>query len=90
MEGRALGRDGREDSAFADLLKAVPSDGRARFLTLGAGGGPIDGRLLTLKRDFALEFDVRAVVVGVLVRGEDWSELSSCDGVIFVGDFVGD
>jgi hypothetical protein len=37
----------------------------------------MEGRLLILKRDFALEFDVRAVVVGVLVRGEDWPELLS-------------
>ena len=60
--------------AFEVLPKAVPIDGRAWDLAFGGGGGPMDGRPLILRRDFALEFDVLAVVVGVAVRGEDWPE----------------
>jgi hypothetical protein len=76
MEGRPPGRGGRaEGSVFVGLLKVVPSDGRA--LVVGGGGGPIDEGPLILNRDFALEFDVRAVVVGVVVRGEDCPELLS-------------
>lgn len=72
IEGRGPGREEREEaSIFVDLVKVAPSDGRASDLTIGGGGGPIDGRPLILERDFALPFDVRAVVAGVVVRGED-------------------
>ena len=54
-----------------------PSDGLLCGLGVRIGGGPIEVRPPTLGRDFALEFDVRAVVVGVDVRGEDWPELLS-------------
>ena len=77
-EDRTPGRERRAEwSALGGLLRALPSDGRVWTLLVGGGGGPIDGRPPILKRDFALEFDVRAVVVGVLVRGEDWPELLS-------------
>ena len=77
-EGRGPKWEGRAEAlTFVDLPKAVPIDGRDRVFVLGGGGGPIDGRPLILRRDFALEFDVRAVVAGVAVRGEDWPELVS-------------
>lgn len=56
----------------------------------GVGGGPIDGRPLILSRDLALELDVRVVVVGVVVRGDDCPLLISWNVAIFVGEFVGE
>ena len=53
-------------------------------------GGPIEGRLLVLRRDLPLESEVLAVaVVGVVVRGVDAAELAD-DASSLVGDFVGD
>ena len=73
-------------------LFATPEmDWRGAFAIAGfAVGGAIEGRLLVLSRDFALESEVRAVaVVGVVVRGVEAAELVE-DGRGFVGDFVGD
>lgn len=42
-----------------------------------------------LNRDLTLESEVRAVVVGVAVRGVEVAELVE-DAKGFVGDFVGD
>ena len=52
-------------------------------------GGAIEGRPFMLKRDFALESEVRLVVAGVPVRGVEAAELAE-DRAVLVGDFVGD
>ena len=60
------------------------------FVVLGLdGGGPIEGRLLVLSRDLTLESEVRALVVGVPVRGVEAPELL-LEASGLVGDFVGD
>jgi hypothetical protein len=90
-DGRPSPRVGRGGGAvFVGLLKEGLSDCLDVGFEAGTGGGPIDGRPATLNRDFALEFEVRAVVGGVVVRGDDCPELLSWDEAIFVGDLVGD
>jgi hypothetical protein len=71
-------------------LAAPPIDGLALWLAVfvGAGGGAIEGRPITLILDFVLESEVRAVVAGVPVRGVDAAELA--EDIALVGDLVGD
>lgn len=66
-----------EVSGLLVLAGTPPSDGRVDGFGVRDGGGPIEVRPPTLIRDLVLEFEVRAVVVGVDVRGEEWPELLS-------------
>ena len=66
------GTDERLELSKCEVLRGVPLR-EERGCVFGAmgGGGAIEGRPLTLGRDLTLEIDVRAVVLGVDVRGDE-------------------
>lgn len=57
-----------------NLLTAALTDGRPWLFAPWDGGGPIDGRPLTLNRDLAPRFDVRVVAGVVVVRDDDCAD----------------
>ena len=73
------------------LFGGPDKDGREAPDILGlVRGGPIEGRLVALTRDFTLESEVLAVVVGVVVRGVEAAELVEDARGGFFGGMIGD